>query len=108
MMLIYPRWGEAMDCAKNGKFGKRGASKGQHCATVASGHLAAVERMVEQERYCVDILKQISAVHASLSKVAHALSDAHMRHCVRKAIAAGKGEEKVEELLETLKHLKHF
>ena len=74
----------------------------------ASRHLAAVERMVEQERYCVDILKQISAVHASLSKVAYALSDVHMRHCVRKAIAAGKGEEKVEELLETLKHLKHF
>jgi len=62
MMLIYPRLGEAMDCAKNGKFGKRGASKGQHCATVAYGHLAAVKRMVEQEQYCVDILKQISGL----------------------------------------------
>jgi len=47
-------------------------------------------------------------VQASLSKGAYALSDAHMKHCVRKAIAEGKGEEKVEELLETLKHLKHF
>ena len=73
-----------------------------------SGHLVAVERMAEQERYCVDILKQISAVHASLSKVAHALSDAHMRHCVGMAIAEGKGEEEVEGLLEMLKHLKHF
>lgn len=74
----------------------------------AAGHLAAVERMVEKEQYCIDILKQISAVQASLSKVAHALSDAHMRHCVREAIAEGKGDQKVEELLETLKYLKHF
>jgi len=74
----------------------------------AAGHLAAVERMVEQEQYCIDILKQISAVQASLSKVAHALSDAHMQHCVRQAIAEGKGEQKVGELLETLKYLKHF
>lgn len=74
----------------------------------AAGHLAAVERMVEQEQYCIDILKQISAVQASLSKVAYALSDAHMKHCVREAIARGKGEAKVDELLETLKYLKHF
>lgn len=74
----------------------------------AAGHLSAVERMVEQEQYCIDILKQISAVQASLSKVAYALSDAHMKHCVREAVAKGKGEAKVEELLETLKYLKHF
>ena len=74
----------------------------------AVGHLAAVERMVEQEQHCIDILKQISAVQASLSKVAYALSDAHMKHCVREAIARGKGEAKVDELLETLKYLKHF
>ena len=64
--------------------------------------------MVEQDQYCIDILKQISAVHSSLSKVAYALSDAHMQHCVKEAIAEGKGEARVEELLETLKYLKHF
>lgn len=74
----------------------------------AVGHLSAVERMVEGEQYCIDILKQIAAVQASLSKVAYALSDAHMKHCVREAIEAGKGEAKVDELLETLKYLKHF
>ncbi|MCD6494807.1 metal-sensitive transcriptional regulator [Candidatus Bipolaricaulota bacterium] len=74
----------------------------------AIGHLSAVERMVEEEQYCIDILKQISAVQASLSKVAHAVADSHMRHCVREAIAEGKGEEEVEEMLETLKYLKHF
>jgi len=74
----------------------------------AVGHLSAVERMVEGEEYCTDILKQIAAVQASLSKVAYALSDAHMKHCVREAIEEGKGEEKVEEMLEILKYLKHF
>ena len=74
----------------------------------AIGHLAAVERMVKGEQYCIDILKQIAAVQASLSKVAYALADSHMKHCVRDAIEAGKGEPKVDELLETLKYLKHF
>jgi len=74
----------------------------------AVGHLSAVERMVEGEEYCIDILKQIAAVQASLSKVAYALSDAHVKHCVREAIEEGKGEEKVEEMLEILKYLKHF
>ncbi len=74
----------------------------------ATGHLAAVERMVSDERYCIDILKQIAAVQASLSKVAYALADSHMKHCVHEAISAGKGEIKIDELLETLKYLKHF
>ncbi|MCD5415928.1 metal-sensitive transcriptional regulator [Candidatus Bipolaricaulota bacterium] len=74
----------------------------------ALGHLAAVERMVEDEQYCIDILKQISAVQASLSKVAYAIADSHMKHCVHEAIVAGKGEVKIDELLETLKYLKHF
>jgi len=74
----------------------------------AIGHLAAVERMVEEEQYCIDILKQLSAVQASLSKVAYAISDAHMKHCVREAIEEGKGEEKVTEMLEIIKYLRHF
>jgi len=60
------------------------------------------------EQYCINSLKQITAVQASLSKVAYALADSHMKHCVRGAIEARKGEPKVDELLETLKYLKHF
>jgi len=74
----------------------------------ASGHLAAVERMVDEDRYCIDILKQIAAVQASLSRVARALSEGHMKHCVREAFAEGQGEAKVDELLETLKYLRPF
>ena len=75
---------------------------------IASGHLAAVERMVDEDRYCIDILKQIAAVQASLSRVARALSEGHMKHCVREAFAEGQGEAKVDELLETLKYLRPF
>jgi len=74
----------------------------------AAGHLAAVERMVDEDRYCIDILKQIAAVHASLSRVAGALSEGHMKHCVREAVTDGLGETKVDELLETLKYLRQL
>ncbi len=60
------------------------------------------------EQYCINSPKQITAVQASLYKVAYALADSHMKHCVRDAIEAGKGEPKVDELLETLEYLKHF
>jgi DNA-binding FrmR family transcriptional regulator len=74
----------------------------------ASGHLVAVTRMVDEGAYCIDILKQISAVQSSLSKVAHALSTAHMKHCVREAIQRDGGEERIDELMEALRYLKHF
>ena len=74
----------------------------------ASGHLTAVTRMLDEEAYCIDILKQISAAQSSLSKVAHALSTAHMKHCVREAIQQNGGEEKIDELMEALRYLKHF
>lgn len=74
----------------------------------AAGHLAAVERMVEESAYCIDILKQIAAVQSALSKVARALSASHMKHCVRDAVLSGAGEEKIDEMMEALRYLKHF
>jgi len=72
------------------------------------GHAQGIEKMIEQDRYCIDILKQIAAVQASLSKVAHLISESHMKHCVAQALEHGKGEEKIKELMETFKYLKHF
>ncbi len=73
-----------------------------------SGHVQAIEKMIAEERYCVDILKQIAAVQASLSQVAHLLTKGHMHACVTEAIVEGKGEEKIEELMEVLKYLKSY
>ena len=46
------------------------------------GQVRGVEGMVEDDRYCIDVLTQISAIHAALDKVALGLLDDHARHCV--------------------------
>jgi len=64
-----------------------------------SGQVGGLERMVEEERYCIDILTQISAAQAALDKVALALLDEHARHCVVGAATAADREELTEEMM---------
>ena len=54
------------------------------------GQVRGVEGMIDDERYCIDVLTQISAIQAALDKVALGLMDEHARHCV---VGAKKGEE---------------
>ena len=66
------------------------------------GQVRGVERMVVDERYCIDILTQISAVSTALESLAVKLLEDHVRHCVADALASGDAEaaaEKSEELL---------
>jgi DNA-binding FrmR family transcriptional regulator len=70
---------------------------------VASGHLDAVRRMVDDERYCVDIMKQLSAVQANLRRVQELLLRNHLTTCVADAVRRGFGEEAVDELLAAFK-----
>ena len=60
------------------------------------GQVGGVERMVEQDRYCIDILTQISAIQAALDKVALGLLDGHARTCVIGAEANLQDERAVE------------
>ena len=62
------------------------------------GQVRGIEKMVNEDRYCVDILTQISAVQAALDKVALGLLTDHAQHCV---IGAAEGEqaEKTDELM---------
>jgi CsoR family transcriptional regulator, copper-sensing transcriptional repressor len=69
-----------------------------------SGQVGGVERMVDQERYCIDILTQISAVQAALDKVAVGLLADHTRHCVVGASEANR-EEKTEEMMAAVSRL---
>jgi DNA-binding FrmR family transcriptional regulator len=62
------------------------------------GQVRGVQGMVEDDRYCIDVLTQISAIQAALDKVALELMDDHARHCVLGA-ADGEREEKTEELM---------
>jgi DNA-binding FrmR family transcriptional regulator len=65
-----------------------------------SGQLAGIERMVEDEAYCVDVLQQISAVRGALGKVAARLLEAHVNHCVRAAFRSGSEAEEQEKITE--------
>jgi DNA-binding FrmR family transcriptional regulator len=70
-----------------------------------SGQIGGIERMVDEERYCIDILTQISAAQAAIDKVALALLDEHTRHCVVGADSARAREEKSAEMMEAVGRL---
>ena len=63
------------------------------------GQARGLHRMVDEEKYCIDILTQISALKSALDGVAMALLDDHLQHCVLDAARAGseQGEEKLKE-----------
>jgi CsoR family transcriptional regulator, copper-sensing transcriptional repressor len=69
------------------------------------GQVRGIERMVEDERYCIDILTQIAAASTALEGVALRILDDHVNHCVARALASGDPEEartKSRELLEAV------
>ena len=63
------------------------------------GQVRGIERMIEEDRYCTDIITQIAAVQAALDKVALGLLDGHARHCVADGKAGGGSEELTDELM---------
>lgn len=63
------------------------------------GQVRGLQRMVEEEAYCIDILTQVNSVVAALRAVGLGLLDDHVRHCVRESIEQGDGEAKVQELM---------
>ncbi len=63
------------------------------------GQVRGLQRMVDEEVYCVDVLTQISSAIAALEKVGTILLKDHVEHCVRESIEKGEGaDEKIEEL----------
>lgn len=66
------------------------------------GQIDGIIKMVEDDRYCVDISKQILAVQALLKKANLKIIDQHIKHCVRQAFTEGHGEEKVNEIMELI------
>ncbi len=69
------------------------------------GQVRGVARMIEEERYCIDILTQLRAVRAALVRVEDEVLKDHVEHCVERAITSGDAVEqrqKITELLEVL------
>jgi DNA-binding FrmR family transcriptional regulator len=70
------------------------------------GQVRGVEKMVEDDRYCIDILTQIAAVNTALESLAFKILDDHVRHCVTGALTSGDAEDahvKTEELLDAVR-----
>ena len=71
----------------------------------ARGQIDGILRMVEEDRYCLEVSNQLMATQSILKKANHMVLKAHMESCVREAIASGDPEEKLEELLRLLNKL---
>jgi len=71
------------------------------------GQIRGIERMVEDDRYCIDVLTQVSAVNKALQRVAVGLFDDHLRHCVVDAVASGgpEAEKKLTEATAAVERL---
>jgi len=69
------------------------------------GQVRGIARMLEEDRYCIDIITQISAARAALRRVEEEILRDHVAHCVEHAIASGDADEqrrKVAELMQVL------
>jgi DNA-binding FrmR family transcriptional regulator len=69
------------------------------------GQVRGVERMVDDDRYCIDVLTQISAIQAALDKVALGLLDGHARHCMQTGADEGRSEEMAHEMMAAIGRL---
>ncbi|MEG1449123.1 MAG: metal-sensing transcriptional repressor [Oscillospiraceae bacterium] len=70
-----------------------------------NGQIGGIIKMVEDDRYCMDISKQVTSAIAILKKVNIEIIDAHMRGCVKEAFENGASEEKIEELISELNRM---
>lgn len=64
------------------------------------GHLAGIRRMIEQDKYCVDVLKQTYAVRRAIEKMEAIMLDGHLHTCVVDGIREGRDEQVLSELSE--------
>lgn len=69
----------------------------------AQGHLAAVIRMIDDEKYCIDVLTQLKAVQAALDKTAHLMLKQHLETCVVEAVKADDSARVMDELWQLLR-----
>jgi DNA-binding FrmR family transcriptional regulator len=72
------------------------------------GQVRGIERMVDDDRYCIDILTQISAVNTALESLAFKVLDDHVNHCVADAISSGDKDVATEKSKELLQAVQRF
>ena len=71
------------------------------------GHVRGIQRMVEEDKYCIEVIKQVEAVQAALDKISEIILDQHLRTCVTTAIRGdepARREAVISEILEVFRH----
>jgi DNA-binding FrmR family transcriptional regulator len=71
----------------------------------AEGQVRGVTRMVEEDRYCIDVLTQIQAARAALEAIALGLVDDHVRNCMQEGATTSKADQQVDELMDAVGRL---
>jgi len=78
-----------------------------HRLKSVAGHVNGIVKMLEQDRYCIDVIKQIQATQTALSRVSEAILDAHLRTCVTTAILDDDPAERERVLSEVIEVFHH-
>ncbi|MBM7840276.1 DNA-binding FrmR family transcriptional regulator [Alkalihalobacillus xiaoxiensis] len=66
------------------------------------GQVRGIQKMIEEDRYCVDVLIQLSAIQVALKKVSMTMLEDHSKHCVADAMKNGNGDEAIAELMDVI------
>ena len=66
------------------------------------GQVRGIAKMVEADRYCVDILVQLAAVRAQVNKIGLTILESHTNGCVSRAVKEGDGDDSIKELMDTI------
>ncbi len=67
------------------------------------GQVRGLQKMVEDDRYCMDVLVQISAINSALKQVGFSLMERHANTCVKHSIESGNGEDYIDELMKVVR-----
>ena len=98
-----------MSLAEKAPEAKRVARKGDDKAALTrrinriEGQVRGIGRMIDEDRYCVDILTQVSAVRSALDALALGLLDRHLHGCVQRAVRTGEGDAAMDEAMDVVR-----
>jgi DNA-binding FrmR family transcriptional regulator len=113
MMMVVPTMGVVVCCAHNGLAFYTPGGYVTHMKTDSKtatlkrlsrieGQVRGLSRMVEEDRYCIDIVTQISAVRAALRRVEEEVLSEHVAHCVEHAIRSGDKDDQRQKIAELM------
>ena len=78
-----------------------------HRLKSVAGHVNGIVKMLEEDRYCIDVIKQIQAAETALARVSETILDSHLHHCVTTAIQGSEPAERERVLSEITEVFRH-